>query len=627
MAKRSGRIEDWEEAKRLRNKVGRDLENLRADFLKNQQEINKDDPKKFWRTVSSIIPKNKAKSGTIWLKDKPGDVRVPTQQSAAFVNKFFTNIGPELARGHNADWSYFGKTVGPSIDRVTTNIEEVVRLVKDINTMKSSGLGSISSRICKDAFMVLSEQLVHMFNSSLNSAMVPTHWKTAKVVPLFKGGNREDVSNYRPVSLLPLPGKLLERIVHDRITKFWEDNDFLLSDQGGFRKGHSTLSTVADLSDDIFNQVNGGNITMAVFVDLRKAFDTVDLGILLKKLSKAGIRDNTLAWCENYLSGRRQCTVANGVTSVTLPIACGVPQGSVLGPLFFLVYVNDVQAALDVCKVKLYADDTVLYQSEVNSKEACTNLQRSLDLFVNWCTINKLTININKTKVMAFGTRHKVKRATDVNIVIGNERLKVVPSYKYLGLTMDSTLNYSQHISTLISTVLHKLSLLAKMKRYLRDDVAINIYKTMLLPYFDNADVIYARANSSVISKLQKVQNKCLKLCLGKANRFSTNRLHNMSNVPFLDDRRSAHTLNFMYKRKSRQSLMNVAEIGTRAHDAPLFTVRVPRCEAFKRSVGYFGAVAWNDLPPNIRNTGSYLAFKRVQKQCMLQPLAHVPPN
>ena len=135
----------------------------------------------------------------------------------------------------------------------------------------------------------------YIINSSLNSATVPRHWKTAKVVPLFKGGNREEVSNYRPVSLLPLPGKLLERVVHDRITKFWEDNGFLSSEQGGFRRGHSTLSTIADLSDDFFNQVNSGNTTMAVFVDLRKAFDTVDLGILLKKLNKAGIRDSMLA--------------------------------------------------------------------------------------------------------------------------------------------------------------------------------------------------------------------------------------------------------------------------------------------------------------------------------------------
>ena len=198
----------------------------------------------------------------------------------------------------------------------------------------------------------------------------------------------------------------------------------------------------------------------------------------------------------------------------------------------------------------MYADDKVLYQSDVNSKEACARLQNSLDLLVRWCDTNKLTINIKKTKVMAFGTRQKVKKTTDVNIEVGGERLKVVPSYKYLGIILDSTLNYSQHINAVINAVLHKLTLLAKMKRYLHDDVAVKIYKSMLLPYLDYADVIYAKANSNDISKLQKLQNKCLKLCLGKDNRFNTNRLHTLSNVPLLEDRRSAHTLNFIYKKE-----------------------------------------------------------------------------
>ena len=151
LAKRSGRVEDWEEAKRLRNKVGRDLENLRADFLKKQQEVNSDDPKKFWRAVSSIIPKNKAKSGTIWSRDADEGNKVPSPQTAAFINTFFTNIGPELAREHKTDWSYFGETVGATMGRVTTSAEEVRRLVKDINIMKSSGLDDLSSRVCKDA--------------------------------------------------------------------------------------------------------------------------------------------------------------------------------------------------------------------------------------------------------------------------------------------------------------------------------------------------------------------------------------------------------------------------------------------------------------------------------------------
>ena len=172
-----------------------------------------------------------------------------------------------------------------------------------------------------------------------------------------------------------------------------------------------------------------------------------------------------------------------------------------LGPLFFLVYVNDTQEALDECGLKMYADDTVLYQSGINSWEAANKLQLSLNLFNSWCSVNQLTINIKKTKLMAFGSRGKVKKAKNVTIKLGGLKLQHVPSFKYLGLTLDGTLNFSHHIACVNRTVLHKLMLLSKMKRYLRDDTAITIYKSMILPYLDYADVIFDRAPSKDISK------------------------------------------------------------------------------------------------------------------------------
>ena len=222
---------------------------------------------------------------------------------------------------------------------------------------------------------------------------------------------------------------------------------------------------------------------------------------------------------------------------------------------------------------------------------------------------------------MIFGSRHKVKKGKKALVKVGDDRLSLVPSFKYLGMTLDSTLNFNQHLLSVTKTVLHKLHLLSKMKRHLDDDTAVDIYKSMLLPYLDYADVIYDKANAGLLRKLQIVQNKCLRLCLGRDRRYSTDAAHKLSGVPFLRDRRAAHVLNFMYRRKGRRDLLNQREIRTRALDAPLFNVDIPRCEAFKHSMSYFGAVKWNELPSAVRNTDSYLVFKTLQKKSMLQPL------
>ena len=620
-ARRTKSEGDWENARRAQNTVCKDINNLRRDYLLQQQTLHRDDPKKFWKTIGSIIPGKNHFSDHVWLKDSSTHSNIEQQNTADYMNKFFTNIGPTLAKSHKKQWVYYGETVEEAVDDLFTDTDEVIKLCREIETLKSSGMDEISSKICKDAFLVLANQLVHLFNSSFRTGIFPELWKVAKVIPLFKGGDRESVGNYRPISLLPLPGKLMEKIVHNRISTFLEGAKFLSENQGGFRKGFSTVSTIADLTNDLFTEVNRGRTTLAAFVDLKKAFDTVNFDILLKKLNFAGVRDSVAKWCKSYLTGRSQKTIVNGSTSSPLPISCGVPQGSVLGPLFFLVYVNDIQTAVVDCRIKLYADDSVLYQSGVNALEASTKLQKSLDTFCLWCDVNKLTINTKKTKLMVFGSRSKVKKANHVKIYMKGDTLQKVPTFKYLGLILDPTLNFNHHIASVVRNVLHKMTLLAKVKQFLQNNTALQIYKSMLLPYLDYADVIFHKSNSRDLNKLQRLQNRCLRICLGYDRRFSTERVHKISSTPFLHDRRNAHILNFMFCRKDNRALLNTREIRTRAHDAPLFNIAIPRCEAFKRSIGYFGASIWNGLEPQVRNTDSYLAFKYLSRKRMLHPL------
>ena len=210
---------------------------------------------------------------------------------------------------------------------------DVAKVVQDINIHKASAIGNLTSRVLKDAFEVLITQLTYLFNLSFIQAEFPKKWKEAQVVPLPKSGDQSNITNFRPVALLPLPGKLIERLVHNQITEYFETHEILLPEQGGFRKGHSTISTVANITDTIRLNMESRKYTVASFIDLSKAFDTVNFHILLSKLKKLGLHQESIRWVHGYLSNRVQRTMANGELSDVEGLSCGVPQGSILGPL------------------------------------------------------------------------------------------------------------------------------------------------------------------------------------------------------------------------------------------------------------------------------------------------------
>ena len=337
MAKRTGKYDDWALARKERNRVGKLVRNARAEFVKDQQKEFKNEPKKFWKTISTIIPDKKQKQGLMSLVDQNSGNEVEETKTANYVNEYFSSIGPKLASMITEPWAFHDHVSETECPELRTDFEEELKLCKDINVSKSSGIKDIASKVFKSAFMVLIPQLVYMFNLSFTTGVFPDAWKQATVIPLFKGGDRTSVENYRPISLLPIPGKLLEKIVHTQLSSFLEENTILSDKQNGFRKGFSTTSAVADLTDDIFSAVNEGEVTLAVFVDLRKAFDTVCHEILCKKLSNYGLRGKVLDWCTSYLKRRCQLTLANGVRSTVNRLTFGVPQGSVLGPLYYII--------------------------------------------------------------------------------------------------------------------------------------------------------------------------------------------------------------------------------------------------------------------------------------------------
>ena len=610
-AKRTNRPDHWAEARMLRNRCLSNIRKAKSTFICEKLEENRSDTKKFWNTINTILPgKNKIKHEISLTRE---DLEVPKGETPEYMNGYFSTIGANLAKKFpehvDAD-NGEGEDIETLPQIVTTELE-VLNLVRELNVCKSSAIDQISTKVMKEAFFSQITRLVRLFNLSLRDGSIPDSWKCALIVPLHKGGNVKDVNNYRPVSLLPIQGKVIEKIVHNRLISHLEEHDILDSRQGGFRKNHSTTDTSVNFVDDIYRAMNTGEITIAVFIDLRKAFDTVNHNILNSKLHKYGIRNANLTWIKNYLTNREQQTLVNGSKSGSLPVTCGVPQGSVLGPLLFLVYVNNMSNVLSHANYCLYADDTVLYVSGQDTGDMVEILQQDLERYSNWCVENHLTLNVSKTKFVVFGTKQRTKRVDNIELFLNDSRLFKEPYYKYLGILLDSSLSYKQHMEQCAKIVSHKIYLLSKIRKWITEDTAVFIYKSMIAPILDYGDIIYMGGLSANLSKLQRLQNRALRICLNIHHYLPTILLHQQTKVPNLVTRRSSNLKKYMFKQKENEELVQIPVVNTRLHDAITFKTVRPKIEKYKKNPLYRGALLWNSLSSNVRNIEDYPEFKR----------------
>ena len=378
------------------------------------------------------------------------------------------------------------------------------------------------------------------------------------------------------------------------------------------------MGTIAELTDDVLLGINNKNFTLAAFVDLKKAFDTVSHEILGKKLHKFGLDTLTINWLKNYLTNRQQRCKANGTTSDYLNISCGVPQGSILGPMLFLLYINDINNSLNKCNTKLYADDTVVYATHSQEQICHDWLCNDLVKLNRWFCMNKLTINLDKTKLMMFATKNMSKKLEFRDINVQGKILQYVRQFNYLGVKLDTRLSFEAHANECIRLVSHKTYMLTKIRCYLDKKQALTIYKSKILPYFDYGDIFLMGTHVKTRDMLQKLQNRALRLVLNKDSRYNVWQLHHEANVPYLNDRRDCHLVNFVYYRKNCQEYVNVPNRQLRQYEAPVLIEYQSDNVTFERSILYRGAKHWNQLPVEIRNIENYDVFKKSRKQVMM---------
>ena len=358
---------DKMEMRKMRNLVNIAVKTARAEYVRDQLEIHKNDSKKFWKEINKLIPSKSNSDSQNFnnIKDENSEV-IPTNLLPTCINGFFANVGIELDKkippltqiGSNPDKSY---DIEPFDTFEYISEEVLIQEIKNISIHKSSGL-DLPSYFLKICFELVSIRLLVIMNKSLYTGYFPIKWRRAIIVPIPKISMPDEIGDLRPIALTPLPGKMLERFVHAQLLAHLNRHNILTEFQNGFRKNHSTIDTIFKFTTDL--QVNKNNKlnTIALYIDFKKAFDTVNHNLLIEKLRHMQIKNNVLNWIYSYLTNRTQCTRLGDNISKDMEVKTGVPQGSILGPLFFLCYINDITNICKSTKILLYADDTVLYK-------------------------------------------------------------------------------------------------------------------------------------------------------------------------------------------------------------------------------------------------------------------------
>jgi hypothetical protein len=381
-----------------------------------------------------------------------------------------------------------------------------------LKTSKSPGADNLSPRLVKDIASVILEPLLYIYNLSLASGVVPAEMKLAKVIPVLKKGDPQLPGNYRPISLLSIFDKLLEKIMYSRLFNFLSVNKVLYDYQFGFRKNYSTGLALLEVTDSIYQSLDKGDFCCGVYLDLQKAFDTVNHDILLKKLYNYGIRGIVYQWFKSYLTNRRQFTCIDDTISDNLCVTCGVPQGSVLGPLLFLLYVNDIGRAVPQGNVKLFADDTNLFIFG----NSCAAINAKANLCVHelnqWFIANKLSLNLIKTCCMNFST----KPLGSFLLHCGSNVINEVDSCKYLGLVIDNELKWTSHIDTVYRDLVKYSSIFYKVREKLPSWMLKHIYFTFVHSRILYGIEVYANTCGSYLDKLIKLNNKLLRILQNK---------------------------------------------------------------------------------------------------------------
>ena len=614
--------------KKYRNNLNSVIRTSKQMYYSKELENAEGNINATWNTINKILNKNKPRNNLDNLKIDNKEITNPAGIAQAF-NSYFTNIGPELASKISCDDKHFTEYLSEPNQNtmcfIPTDQHEILKIVKTLKSKKSTGHDGISNKLLQQIIRNIAAPLEHIFNLSLSAGCCPDLLKLAKVIPVYKKDDPTQVTNYRPISLLPCISKILEKIVYKRLDSFLSLNKILNSAQFGFRKKFSTDFAIAKLLDKVINSLSKKDHIIALFMDLSKAFDTIDHNILLHKLYNYGIRGIVWSWIKSYLSNRQQYVSIDDVNSPISHINCGVPQGSILGPLLFLIYINDIVNSSPILSFILFADDTNILLSHNNLRELINIMNLELNNVSLWFKSNKLSLNISKTHFMHFQTTRRNVTLSQ-NIIIDNIPLNQEEYVKFLGITIDKHLSWGQHINNVSSSIAKGIGILYKLKKFLPEHSLLMIYNALILPYINYCNIIWGNCSMTKLDHIFLLQKKAVRICTKSSYLSHTDPLFKRLRMFKVYDINTLQIAIFMFKYHYEMLppvFTNFFSYNNNLHSYPTRTcnnihLNNPRILLAHKALRHHGPDIWNTLPNFLKQITLLTSFKRSLKETLL---------
>lgn len=507
-----------------------------------------------------------------------------------------------------------------------TSMEEVCTCINGLDGNKSPGPDEIPIKFIKLANNVISPLLSRIINTCFELGKFPSILKIAEIIPIPKCSSTSTITNYRPISLLSPLSKIFEKLVYERLLKYLDKNNILTESQFGFRRGSSANLAIAELHERLLDSVDNGEYTCAIFLDLAKAFDTVDHKILLQKLILYGIRGTALNLFSNYLSDRRQYVKIGYNCSSNRQITCGVPQGSVLGPLLFLIYVNDLPLASRF-NTRMFADDTVLFMSRKDLRTLNNDVNINLEFVDEWMKANKLSLNYTKTKYMIVRSC-KASITGNFEIKISETVLERTDHIKYLGIFFDENLSWKFHVKNLSTKIASICGAMSKLRYYVDAKTLNMVYYSLVYSKLLYGILSWGSASLTTLKPLEVMQNNIIRVMQSAKWKSHVTPLYHKLNLLKIKDIAKQELGIFMFKLTNNcllplfikyfTKVKNIHKYSTRGADNGNYFLPRVKTNIGKNKVAYRGSKLWNEINNNFKKLSAH-NFKLHFKDYMIE--------